>query len=258
MPNVSIVIPTRNVSSTLPRLLLSIQRQEYEHIETVVVDNSSTDTTRDIARGFGVQLLLGGPERSAQRNLGALRSAGDFLLFLDADMELTPRVVEACVHEIGKGADAVCIMEQSIGRSYWSNARALERSSYFKSEIFEAARFFRRNVFVEVGGYDTSLTGVEDLDMQARLVAAGYRFGWADPPIFHHEEALGPLDYVKKRLYYGRTDKVYAIRHPDRWRRQHSVRERWSYIHPRIRSLRDLQLLPGLAILRGLEWLLRK
>jgi GT2 family glycosyltransferase len=180
------------------------------------------------------------------------------LLFLDADMELTRSVASRCVAEIGNGADALCILEQSVGRGYWSEARALERSGYFGSEIFEASRCFSRSVFVELGGYDTSLTGVEDLDIQSRLVAAGYRIGWVDTPIFHHEQAVGPLDYVKKRAYYSRTDRVYANRYPDRWRRQHSVRERWSYVQPRIRSPRHLQLLPGLAILRGLEWLLRK
>ena len=216
------------------------------------------DTTQDIAKDFGVRLLYGGPERSLQRNLGARRCNGDVLLFLDADMELTSSVVMSCLNEIAKGADAVCIMEQSVGRGYWSNARALERSSYFRSEIFEAARCFRRSIFQKLGGYDGSLTGVEDLDIQARLVDGGHRIGWVDAPIFHHEESLGPLDYVRKRAYYGRTDRVYAIRHPARWQRQRSVRERWSYLYPRIRSFREFQLLPGLAFLRGLEWILRK
>ena len=255
---VSIVIPTRNASTTLPRLLRSIRRQEYKDIETTVVDNSSADTTQDIAKDFGVKLLNGGPERSAQRNLGAKRSKGDVLLFLDADMELTPSVAVSCVDEISKGMDALCIMEQSVGRGYWSDARAMERSSYFRSEIFEAARCFRRSIFEELGGYDSSLTGVEDLDLQARLVEGGHRIGWVDAPIFHHEEVIGPIDYVRKRAYYRRTDRLYAFRHPARWQRQRSVRERWSYLHPRIRSFRDFQLLPGLAVLRGLEWILRK
>ena len=258
MMKVSIVIPTRNASLTLSRLLVSIQRQEYDDIETIIVDNSSTDTTLETAKKFNVRLLPGGPERSSQRNLGALKSTGDLLLFLDADMELTPSVVSRCVDEIANNVDAVCILEQSIGKGYWSDARALERSGYFRSDIFEAARCFRKSVFLELGGYDTSLTGVEDLDIQARVVASGYRVGWVDKPILHHEEAIGPLDYVKKRAYYAKTDKIYALRHPERWRRQNSVRERWAYVQPRIRSFRELQLLPGLAILRGLEWLIRK
>jgi glycosyltransferase involved in cell wall biosynthesis len=258
MIKVSIVIPTRNASSTLSRLLISIQKQEYDEIETIIVDNSSTDTTPEMAKEFNLQLLRGGPERSSQRNIGALKSVGDVLLFLDADMELTRSVVSRCVDEIDNGVDAVCILEQSVGKGYWSDARALERSGYFRSEIFEAARCFRRKVFLEMGGYDSSLTGVEDFDIQARLVASGYHVGWVDEPILHHEEAIGPLDYIKKRGYYARTDRIYAIRHPERWRRQRSVRERWSYVQPKIRSFSELQLLPGLAILRGLEWLIRK
>jgi glycosyltransferase involved in cell wall biosynthesis len=254
---VSIVIPTHNSSITLPRLLRSIGSQTYPSIETTVVDNSSTDSTQDIARKFDARVLIGGPERSAQRNLGARNSGGDVFLFLDSDMELVPRTVEACIDELQRGADALCLLEHSIGTSYWNRARALERSGYFGSEIFEAARCFRRSTFEELGGYDPTMTGVEDLEIQARLAEGEYRLGWVNTPVLHHEERVGFLDYLRKRAYYGKTDRVYATRHPARWRRQRSLRERWLFLRPRVRSFQALELLPGLVLLRSLEWLAR-
>jgi glycosyltransferase involved in cell wall biosynthesis len=234
-----------------------VQNQTYKSIEAIVVDNDSTDSTWEIAKKFHVQAFKGGPERSAQRNLGARNSRGECLLFLDSDMEMTPRVVEACVDATRQGRDALCILEQSVGTGYWNRARAFEQSGYFGSEIFEAARCFRRDTFEQLGGYDRSMTGVEDLDIQARVVEAGYGLGWVNAPILHHEENLGFRGYLKKRSYYARTDQAYAIRHAARWRRQRSMRERWSRLSPRIRSLRDMELLPGLVLIRGLEWVLR-
>ncbi len=254
---VSVIIPTHNSSKTLPCLLFSVQQQTHKSIETIVVDNHSLDRTKDIAKKFDARVLCGGPERSAQRNLGARNSTGDLFLFLDADMEMTPNVVEACVDGIEGGADALCLLEHSIGSGYWSRARALERSQYFGSEIFEAARCFRRNAFEELGGYDSAMTGVEDLDIQARLDEAGYQLGWVKTPILHHEENFGLRDYLRKRAYYARTDRVYASRHPSRWRRQRSIRERWLHLSRSGWSLEALELLPGLVIVRGVEWLLR-
>lgn len=254
---VSVIIPTHNSSTTLPCLLSSVRDQTHKSIETIVVDNHSVDGTEDIAKKFDAKVLCGGPERSAQRNLGARNSTADLFLFLDADMEMTPRVVEACVDGVGRGADALCVLEQPVGKSYWSRARALECSGYFGSEIFEAARCFRRDAFEELGGYDPSMTGAEDLDIQARVVQGEYRLGWVKTPILHHEEDLGFRGYLKKRSYYAKTDRTYAIRHAARWRRQRSIRERWSRLRPRVGSLQAMELLPGLVLIRGLEWVLR-
>jgi glycosyltransferase involved in cell wall biosynthesis len=239
-------------------LLHSIQKQTYRRIETIIVDNRSSDSTSDLAKKFGVQVISAGPERSAQRNLGAEKSRGDLFLFLDADMEMTPNVVEACVSGIERGVDALCILERPVGNGYWSRARALELSGYFGSELFEAARCFQRNTFEALGGYNPAMTGLEDLDIQARLVEAQYRLGWVKTPILHHEERLGLGNYLRKRRYYGKTDRVYANRHPDRWRRQRSMKERWLYLAPRVHSLQALELLPGLIFLRGVEWFLRR
>jgi hypothetical protein len=178
-------------------------------------------------------------------------------MFLDADMELTPCVLESCEKAVQNGADAVCILEQSVGTGYWSRVRELERSRYFRSEIYEAARCFRKSVFNALGGYDPAITGVEDLDIQARLFLRAFRLGWVNSPILHHEENLDLLGYLRKRTYYKQSDGIYASRYPDRWKQQHSVTKRLNRIFPGLRSFGSLQLVPGLAIMRGLEYLLR-
>lgn len=256
---VSVVITTKNNCSFLPTLFNSIRAQSVSPGEVIVVDNYSTDETCETARRYGARTILSGPERSAQRNAGASASTSESLFFIDADMELSSRVIERCT-EMLHSCDAVCIREITVsGDNYWAKARALERDCYFGSVVFEAARAFKRSAFMSLGGYDTSLTGLEDMDLQARLIEGGYKLGWMGEPIFHHEENVGPILYLSKRTKYARTDRVYARKHPNYWARQSSL----ARIRVMLRSISTRQpsevfmLLPGLVFERGLEYVLR-
>ena len=99
---ISIIIPTKNEEELLPTLLRSIKKQTLAPHEVIVADAYSDDNTRDIARSFGCKVIDGGMP-GAGRNLGADVATGEFLLFLDADVELTdPRFLEKSTKEIKK------------------------------------------------------------------------------------------------------------------------------------------------------------
>ena len=93
-PELSIVIPAKNEAAHLPTLLTSLSNQDYPHLartKVFVADAASTDSTREIARSFrgalDVEVIDGGIP-SVGRNRGAIRSDSEFVLFLDADVEL--------------------------------------------------------------------------------------------------------------------------------------------------------------------------
>src|SRR5258706_3214726 len=129
-PLVSIIVTTKNESQVLERLLESINKQTYSNKELLIVDNNSTDATVAIAKNYTKKVFIFGPERSAQRNLGAKKSKGEYILFLDADMELTPKVVEACVQVAVKDKKiaAAAIPEESVAHLFWEKVKAFERS----------------------------------------------------------------------------------------------------------------------------------
>ncbi len=233
-PLVSVIVTTRNSVRTLGRCLQSIQQQTYRFAQTILVDNFSEDATEFVARKFSVTFTRHGPERSAQRNLGASLAAGDCLFFVDADMELTPRVITNCV-ELISSHDALIVPETSIGASWVARTRAEERETYAHSRIYEAARFVRRDVFFAVGQYNTTLTGLEDYDLQANLEENGYRIGHATEHIFHLEDDLSIRQLMKKRAYYGRGLKKYTELHPERAAQQFGVRRLLHYFG-RLRS----------------------
>jgi GT2 family glycosyltransferase len=224
MTRVGVVIPTRNSAATLAACLESIRRQTHPDLVIAVVDNASTDRTLEIAERLADVRATIGPERSAQRNEGARRVSGSHLLFVDSDMLLEPGVVADCVALAAGGAQAVVIPETSFGRGYWAKCKALERSCYVGDDLVEAARFFARDAFEAVGGFDETLpAGPEDWDLHERVRANGATIARTKTWI-HHDEGEPTLDrLVRKKYYYGRAMAEYRRRHPELARRQLTV-----------------------------------
>lgn len=221
---VSVIIPTKNSEKTIGLCLTSVKRQSYSGIEIITVDNHSCDKTRKIAGRYG-QIYLCGPERSAQRNYGAKKARGDYLFFIDSDMELTPQVIEKCVKEIQEGKEfkGIVVPEISVGKGFWARCKALERSCYIGDETMEAARFFKRNIFKKVGGYDKRIAAGEDWDLSQRIKKAGYKVGRISAYIIHHEGHLTLWDSIKKKFYYAQTIDFYRKKHPRLFRRQANI-----------------------------------
>lgn len=210
---VSVIITSKNEGDVIGNLLGSITKQTYKNIEVILIDNNSSDKTLDIARKYHkVKVYTFGPERSAQRNFGAQKAHGKYLLFLDADMELTSNVVASCVEVAEKGGIAgVVIPEQSIATNFWGKIKAFERSFYNESgdPIMDAARFFSKDVFFEVGGYDETITGPEDWDLSDTIRKKGYKVGRSKEKIYHHEQTITLIGLFKKKFYYGLSADKY-------------------------------------------------
>ena len=186
---VSLIITTKNEEKVLGTLLQSIKKQTYKNIETILVDNNSIDDTLKIAKKMGVKIFNFGPERSVQRNLGVNKAKGEYVLILDADMELTRNVVKECVEMMQKNSKvgALVIPEQSIAKTYWEKVKAFERSFYNESgdSTTDAARFFRQKVIIKVGGYDETITGPEDWDLPDTIKKLGYKIDRISAKIYH-------------------------------------------------------------------------
>ncbi len=210
---VSVIVPTRNSARTLDACLKSIRSQVYRPIELVVIDNQSSDQTVGIAKRHADVVESYGPERSAQRNRGAQLASGEYLLFVDSDMNLTPPVVSECVAAIRtSGAPGVVIPETSIGEGFLARCRALERSCYTGDDAIEAARFFTRRAFDECGGFDENLTGPEDWDLTLRL-GAGRTLPRTVSYIAHEEGRLRLSTVVGKKRYYAASLASYWRKH---------------------------------------------
>jgi glycosyltransferase involved in cell wall biosynthesis len=211
---VSVVVPTRNSESTIDRCLKSICKQTYQNIEVIVIDNYSKDKTREIAQKYA-KVLLYGPERSSQRNYGARSARGNYLLFIDSDMELSSTVVEDCVNAtVRNHLNAVVVPEVSFGEGFWTRCKALERSCYVGDDTIEAARFFGKDDFFSVGCFDEEMIGQEDWDLNVRINQAGFRISRIKSFIMHNEGRLSLQKTMIKKRNYGKTLRIYTKKHP--------------------------------------------
>lgn len=214
-PLVSIIIPTFNSGETLTFCLESIKKQTYSNIETIVVDSYSQDDTRQIAEKFGAKLLLLASERCPARNLGAKNAHGDFVLFIDSDMKLTPKVVEECVDlSIRKYFHAVIIPEVSVGKGLLAECNRMEKKMRVGGKFSEAPRFFIKDVFHFVGGFDENLLSGEDFDLRKRIENAEYTVGRCNAKIIHCEGRLSLKKVVLKASYYGRSLPLFIKKNP--------------------------------------------
>jgi len=239
-PLVSIVITTKNESKNIENCLRSIQEQSYSNIETIVVDNASTDQTQEIAQRYTEKVFDKGPERSAQRNYGMIDIAeGDYVMFLDADMIMAPEVVTSCVQfiESDNRFVALHIPEIILGKNYWSKVRRFERT-FYNGTVIDGARFFKKAIFVQVGGFDTNMSGPEDWDIDKKLKQVGHigllpdlqkantLKSWAlnhfitesgidlnktgyENVIFHNESEFDMKVYLNKKGYYAQSFDTY-------------------------------------------------
>lgn len=118
----SIIIPTLNEASYLPQLLESIAKQTYTgKVQVIVVDGHSNDQTVALARSFEGRLrdllvLQATRGTGTQRNIGAERAKHRYLLFLDADVVLPPRLLEQLTAKLRvEGPFVAGVMHTAVG-----------------------------------------------------------------------------------------------------------------------------------------------
>lgn len=212
-PLVSVIIPTYNSEKFLEGCLESIKKQIYPHIELIVVDNNSKDTTKEIAKKYTEKVFNQGPERSAQRNFGVKQSKGEYVVIIDSDMHLSEKVIEACIEKMQENPHikGLVIPEESFGEGFWAQCKKLERSFYVGIEWMEAGRFFERKTFEEMNGYDEENTGTEDYDLPQRIKEKYGKesIGSIQEFILHNEMKISLVKTCKKKFYYAQKLDAY-------------------------------------------------
>jgi glycosyltransferase involved in cell wall biosynthesis len=255
-PLVSVVIPTYNSEKFLGRCLRSVKAQSYSNIEIIIVDNYSIDGTREIAEKFGAQVILCKVGRSRARNAGANLAYGKFILSLDSDMELTPRVVEACLDAVknNEGIGGVIIPERSVGSSFWVEVRGFERSFYTNTEV-ESARFFKKDLVEKVNGFDEDVVYFEESTLPQKIENLGFNVkARVSAEILHHEDNFSLWKWLQKKFYYGKTFRLYETRYKNYASKQMSISNRFLiFVKNKSFYLKPLLAL-GVIVLKLLEY----
>jgi len=209
----SIVIPTFNEEDFLPRLLASIERQDFTDREVIVADNRSRDRTRAIARDHGARIVAGGTP-AVGRNRGAAAARGDYLLFLDADVVLPEGFLAHIVHRFDEEFVDICIP--------WirpiDGTKAIYRTIYqFSNTFYKLMEVLQpqglgvcilvtRRLHERIGGFLESKRVSEDYDYISRAAQVGRFRVFPSVHVYHSvrryvAEGVGPL--VQKQFASG-------------------------------------------------------
>jgi glycosyltransferase involved in cell wall biosynthesis len=183
---ISVIIPVYNGEKTLGALLDSLGAGDYKEYEILVVDDGSTDGTREVASKQSVKLLSTGGRRgpAVARNIGAQEARGDVLLFLDADTFAGPDLVSHIAKRFEKEPELVAVVGyyDKVPRNHGAFARykALMVHYWFRAanvmESFETCcGAIRPKTFFEAGGFDESYADadVEDYEFGYRVMKQG-------------------------------------------------------------------------------------
>jgi len=147
-PLVSVIIPVYNGEKTLPECLTSVLKQSYNNYEAIVVDNNSTDKTKEIINAFreaDKRIRYGFVEKhltGAVRNEGVGMAQGDILVFTDADCVCPHRWIEEITSPIRlEGEDAVVGFEEDLLKNYWT--KNIQKIDELYMQRFSAGKYTR-------------------------------------------------------------------------------------------------------------------
>lgn len=208
---VSVVIPTFDRQSVLPRALESVLAQTRPVDEIIVVDDGSTDgTAAMVADEFPMARLVGQENLgvSAARNRGIELATGEWIAFLDSDDEWKPEKIERQLLALAAHPmDRVCHTDE-IWIRHHRRVNPRRKHAKFGGSIYRyclplcamspSSILIHRSVFDEVGVFDEDLPACEDYDLWLRICAR--------LPVHYLDQALvvkygGHPDQLSRRIW---------------------------------------------------------
>ncbi len=215
LPSVSVIVPAYNCSQYLQKTIESILTQTFQNFEILIIDDGSTDNTREIISSIARR----NPERiktfyqenkgvSSARNTGIKEAKGEYIAFLDADDLWIPEKLEKQLFLFKKNQEADFIYTDC----YFTDEKEKEIPDYPRTLLFKKGNIFLDlflNFFIitsgvivkkkdldKIGFFNESFRNSEDYDYFLKLA---YSF---------------KADYVKEKLFKRRVIKT-SLSHTD-------------------------------------------
>ncbi len=187
-PTISVVMPVYDAEDTLEECLNNLAQSTFQDFEVVVVDDGSTDRSKQIMDRFPVRVVpsAGRVGPAAARNLGAQVATGEYLFFIDSDVMVRPDTLGLLADGFERdevdgfcGVQAAEMRHRNLTSQYknlwmrWTYLRQTGDVPLF----YTTAAAIRRDAFLRVGGFDTGYAtpNVEDTAFGQKLRRLGVR-----------------------------------------------------------------------------------
>jgi len=226
-PLVSVIIPTYNKSQYLREAIKSVLNQTYKNIEVIVVDDGSTDNTKEIVESFNDSRIIyifqenKGP--AIARSTGIKKAQGEYIAFLDSDdlwlKEKLKRQLDFMeknseVGLMGTGCYEITDKGKIIGKKIFPIKNKILQKDLIKYNPFiQSSVMAKKEVFDKVGlWYDEKFRESEDYELWLRI-AGNYKIGnLAELLVMkrYYRDGLSPAK-DREQLYFVLEAKKAAI-----------------------------------------------
>ncbi len=233
LPLVSVVIPTYNYGRYVGEAVDSALAQTYPSVEVIVIDDGSTDDTRDRLVRYGdriryvYQVNAG---LSAARNTGIREAMGRYIAFLDSDDQFHPRRIELQIPVAESDSQIGIVTSQCTSgvEVHWDELPSppIPSCEITLDDLVVRSRFgpggvlARRECFDVVGFFDETLRSVEDRDMWIRI-ASRFKVVRLDASLWWYRTTPGSMSRNPERMeHFERVVLERAFRMPElagRW-----------------------------------------
>lgn len=199
-PLLSVIIPTHNHAHFLPRTINCVRNQTFNDYEVIVVDNGSTDNTRQIIESMEWDKLRyiyqkNSGSAAGSRNTGLRLAKGKYIAFLDSDdiwyASKLAKVMDVFLSD--PEIDVICNDEKlRVGDKITSYLKygpyensMFEKMLFFGNRLSGSATTVKRELMLKIGGFDESkkYVHVEDYDAWLSLAKLGCRFYFINEPL---------------------------------------------------------------------------
>lgn len=232
-PSVSIVIPVYNRPQEISECLEALLHLHYpeERREIIVIDDGSTDGTREVVGRYPVRLIAreANQGQAAARNLGVQRARGEIIAFIDSDCVAEPEWLTELVpyfqdQRLGLVGGFVASYFQKTWLDRYESAASplnMGRSPVMADPsdldfyVPTCNLLVRKAAYLEVGGLDETRRFGEDVDLCWKLRKQGYRQLYVPVGPVRHKHRSRLLDSALQRFHYGTSEPELYASHPE-------------------------------------------
>lgn len=233
LPPVSVVIPSYNCKDTIGRTIQSIKNSNYpNNIEIVVVDDGSTDGTREYLKTInGIKLVIKQKNegKAEALNYGLRKCSHEYVFCIDSDSYVDSNSIKNMTSKMVKDKNygaVTCFVKVANNGSLLGKVQEIEYfvgfgfsaiSNYLIDAVFVTPgpmTLFRKSAVLDVGLFDTENI-TEDLEMAWRLRKNGYKIGYVYEAVVYTivPETFKDLWRQRIRWYRGKLSNI--IKHKD-------------------------------------------